>query len=744
MKNQINKLNRANEPQRISVFRNGHKSNENLLQGQIIKTQKSITQKLLFVILLMGLLNSNLAAQLQEKQQTAPGRLNEFLGYLSEEEERVAVTTGVSRPTKKEQVPASITVITADELKLLGMRHLTDVIDFLVPGGVGGIHRSTRTGLYAFRGITVDNNGKYVFMVDGVNVGNLSVWGAFNERFLGLMDELDRIEIIQGTGSILYGSGAISGIINFITKTGNTFQGTEATAGYGSWDRIETSLKTGGQAADANQWTYFLYGGFKNSHGSVPKGGEGPRDAASTKAEHAAPGRYWDHFNDSGKFHANLTKGDFTLRARYVQDRFEEPFRNNASPVVVNNSDVYWLENYMFIQPEITKKLSDNSSIKANVSFVMNESGMEKIHDWYYLNNPNNNVIIKEGHRQNTSGERKLRGQLYHYYDGFANHKLTSGLELFWMRAGSDFHGNNYNKAAAAPAPGTLTQTEYMDRETLHFYALFFEDIWKWNEKTTSFIGARFEDHNKTSPNISPRVAISYDYSQKTNFKLLYNRGFRTPDWQYFSVNDKNAVEKPNPERVDSFEAHVTHRVNPKLSFTTIGYYNIYKDLINYWSGGYRNFPVVRAAGIEFSGDYKNENLKLGLSHSFSKPYHIDNDNFNQITLSFDGDDWAQFPTNMTKAHAIIHLVKDKLMLGVAYWRLWGIKGQRNANKLKDAADYLNGTLTLRCNKNLELQLSGFNLLGEKHPGWGAGTTDGISRDIDPHTEYFVRMIWKF
>ena len=87
----------------------------------------------------------------------------------------------------------------------------------------------------------------------------------------------------------------------------------------------------------------------------MPKDGEGSDSAAKT--EHAAKGRYWDHFNNSGKFHANLTKGDFTLRARFVQDRFEEPFRNLSSPPTTNTSDTYWLENYMFIQPEIVHKI---------------------------------------------------------------------------------------------------------------------------------------------------------------------------------------------------------------------------------------------------------------------------------------------------------------------------------------------------------------------------------------------------
>ena len=229
------------------------------------KNYPSLTRTVSALVILALLISGNLTFAQEQK----PAELNEFFNLVEQETE--PITTGVSRPTLMKDVPASITVVTADEIKLLGLRNLTDVIDFIVPGGIGGIHRSSRTGLYAFRGITVDNNGKYVFMVDGINCGDLTLFGGFNERFIGLMDDLDRIEIIQGTGSILYGSGAISGIINFITKTGQDFQGREITAGYGSWDKYETSFKLGQQVSPDND--SFYYAGFKNSHGTRPTDG---------------------------------------------------------------------------------------------------------------------------------------------------------------------------------------------------------------------------------------------------------------------------------------------------------------------------------------------------------------------------------------------------------------------------------------------------------------------------------------
>jgi outer membrane receptor protein involved in Fe transport len=320
------------------------------------------------------------------------------------------------------------------------------------------------------------------------------------------------------------------------------------------------------------------------------------------------------------------------------------------------------------------------------------------------------------------------------------------------MHAGPDFTGDNYSISVSS---NQIQNVRKITPENLYFGALFFEDIWKWSEKTTVFAGARLEDHNLTAPSLSPRIAISHDYSEKTNFKLLYNRGFRTPDWVYYDVDkQRTAAKTPKPETVDSFEGHIIHKFNPKFSFTTIAYYTIYHNLINYWTDstvsppvdhGYYNYSTVRAAGLEFTGDYKTDFMKLQVSHSYSKPVNMNDDNFNIVTLSYDTDNWAQFPTNMTKAHAIINLVKDKWLLGVTYFRPWGIKGQRNAtDKLKDTADYINATLTYKMNKNFELQLSGYNLTGEDHPWWGASTRDGVSRSIDPHTEYFVRMIWRF
>lgn len=717
-----------------------------------LQKKEFLIWKVVFILVLLSLFGIGTQVFAGQQESNEPSDLFEMsLEELMEVP--VVVTTGASRPFKKEQMPVSITVITAKELKLLGLRHLTDVINYIVPGGVGDIHRSSRTGLYCFRGITADDNGKYVFMVDGLDCTSRTTWGAFNERYLGLLDELDRIEITQGVGSTLYGSGATSGVINFITKTAKDFQGVELTSGYGSNDKFEESIKIGKKSP--NGWNSFYYFGYKQSEGSVPRGGGvgGNKD----RDEHSGRGRCWDHFPPSFKFHGNIQKGDFTLRARYVQDKFEEPYTEGTRNYM-NTADCYWFHNWFFVQPEITRKISKNNQIKANFAFIMEEMGQEKTRDWY-SNNLNTDgtlsFLADKGYRIVTKGERKFRGQLFHYYDGIPNHKLTNGLELFWMHSGPDFSGRNWS-ARRVKTGGVYYKSvsPSVIVENIYFAALFVEDIWRINKSSTLFAGVRLENHNKTPTNVSPRVALSHDLSEKTNVKFLYNTGFRTPPWGYYSSNEKSRLAgtktylDPDTEKVQSFEAHFLHKFNPRLSTSLVGYYTTYKRLINFWSGsgqGYYNYPKVRTAGLEWSGDYRTKNLMLKLSHSFSKPVSLEADNYDITYLSYDRRNWAQFPTHMTKAQLLIHLIKDKCILGFTYFRPWGIKGQRHADsELKKPADYLNATLTVKLKKNFELQVSGYNLTGEDHPWWGAYTYDGTSRAVNPHTEYFIRLIWRF
>jgi vitamin B12 transporter len=155
------------------------------------------------------------------------------------------VVTATRVPTPESQVASSITVITADDIAALQAPTLPDVLK-LVPGlnlvqngGPGG-----QTSMF-MRG--TNSNHVKVF-VDGVDVGDPSNANASFDPSQFLTADIEKIEVLRGPQSGLYGSDAIGGVINVITKTGNGPAQFTASLEGGSFDTFNQAVSVGGSA----------------------------------------------------------------------------------------------------------------------------------------------------------------------------------------------------------------------------------------------------------------------------------------------------------------------------------------------------------------------------------------------------------------------------------------------------------------------------------------------------------------
>src|SRR5712675_1973121 len=136
---------------------------------------------------------------------------------------------------KTTKAPSSVTIVTADEIKKFGYRTLTDLLQS-VPGFNVSYDRN-----YAFlgaRGVSLgDFNSRMLLLVNGHRVNNNLTDGAYIETdFILDLDIIDRVEIIRGPGSVLYGNNAFFGVINVVTRQGKQVNGAEASGAYGSFD----------------------------------------------------------------------------------------------------------------------------------------------------------------------------------------------------------------------------------------------------------------------------------------------------------------------------------------------------------------------------------------------------------------------------------------------------------------------------------------------------------------------------
>jgi iron complex outermembrane receptor protein len=129
--------------------------------------------------------------------------------------ETVSIATGRSQPIQT--APAVASVITAEDIRNTGARNLIDILN-LVPGFFVGSTANQWDPIFAVRGFTSVFNQNVLLMLDGVPQTEL----VYGDRRIKLgkipLDIIERVEVIRGPGSALYGADAFTAVVNIITK----------------------------------------------------------------------------------------------------------------------------------------------------------------------------------------------------------------------------------------------------------------------------------------------------------------------------------------------------------------------------------------------------------------------------------------------------------------------------------------------------------------------------------------------
>ncbi|MEA3173544.1 MAG: vitamin transporter [Gammaproteobacteria bacterium] len=217
------------------------------------------------------------------------------------------VVTATRIPTPESQVASSVTVITADDIAAMQTPTLPDVLK-LVPGlnvvqtgGVGG-----QTSLF-MRGT---NSNHVKVLVDGIDVSDPSNANAAFDPSQFLTPDIAKIEVLRGPQSGLYGSDAIGGVINVITKSGNGPAQFTASVEGGSFDTFNQAVSVSGSAD-----RFHYSANLEHLHS-----GETP----VTPLELLQPGEqpiddYYDNLSASTKLGFDITDDlDIGLVARYT------------------------------------------------------------------------------------------------------------------------------------------------------------------------------------------------------------------------------------------------------------------------------------------------------------------------------------------------------------------------------------------------------------------------------------------
>ncbi len=241
----------------------------------------------------------------------------------------VEVTTVSKEPEQVWRTAAAVTVLTSEDIRRSGYTTVADVLR-LVPGVDIGRNDAIgySVGIRGFQNIfskallvLIDGRSMYTTLFAGV------YWDVVNQLPL---ENIERIEIVRGPGTTIWGANAVNGVINIITKRAEETQGVYVSIGSGNVDQGRSFVRYGGKQGSVD---YQVYGNWFTI---------GPEF-------HFAPGRinnYDDWWNALGGFRADWKKSDrdtITLEGGVFTDRTGEQveiaFFNAATKTAVTGRD---------------------------------------------------------------------------------------------------------------------------------------------------------------------------------------------------------------------------------------------------------------------------------------------------------------------------------------------------------------------------------------------------------------------
>ena len=194
-------------------------------------------------------------AQMDQNDQKPAGSLTQLsLEQLGD----VEVTTVSKDPQQVQKTPAAVFVITQEDIRRSGATSIPEALR-LAPGvevaRIDGNHWSV-----AIRGFAGQFSKSLLVLVDGRSIYTPLFEGVYWDLPYVMLEDVERIEVIRGPGGTIWGSNAVNGVINIITKSANNTHGALATLGSGTVDQGTGAFRYGGSTWEGFRLSHLRYG----------------------------------------------------------------------------------------------------------------------------------------------------------------------------------------------------------------------------------------------------------------------------------------------------------------------------------------------------------------------------------------------------------------------------------------------------------------------------------------------------
>jgi len=462
-------------------------------------------------------------------QQTLSVRAegNDDFNFFEEENKLMVATLHEQTP---EQAPSIVYIVTRHDIEAYGARDLADILR-LVPGFEFGVDVYSEAGP-AFRGIWVEE-GKLLLMINGIMQNEL---GFGNYSFFGSIPAsmIEKVEIIRGPGSAVYGGFAEAAVINVITHQPEKLN----------------EMRVNGDLSAVSRYGNISYGSRTETMRVAAHMGQGEtllsrRDYTDffgnrLELDRNTAYRRWQHLI------TEASAKDLTIRYQRTSFTFGSQDTFTTIQPTVNGINLEQTNNYNDVTHlDYNAKIFDSLEINPLFEYTRNNT-------WNF-NFPASIDGYLEG-----SGTTLWR------YRG----EISALYETPWsaeMKLGGGYIRDGVQNVASDGTPGLQLSADPADRSD-HTYTSATFGLFQYMQQAGPVgltVGGRYEDTSFGAA-IAPRAGLTYVHDA-FNAKLLYGRAFRIPlPWQAFSrVLTFNGDLKP--EIANTTEMEIGYKFKPQL-----------------------------------------------------------------------------------------------------------------------------------------------------------------------------------
>ena len=483
------------------------------------------------------------------------------------------VVTATRTESKMVDVPVNTTVISAEKI---ADRHYLDVADVLkdVPGATV---MDTGVGAYEKK-VVLNGDERVLVLVDGkrvnIDMGTMSR-ASYDLNQMPDVSLIERIEVVKGHGGALYGSDAVGGVVNIITKKMDHSYG-KVSMGFGSH-----------QARDAKA----MY--------TVKEGKTGVMVAAS---------KYKQGYHE------------------YKDAKTEANKRWPAASTYENEK----------VSVKLSQELSETSNLELGYDFSKFEgvrSYSTKAKSASFSNKKTNDFYAKYNWTVNDKdqGFIQLYRNKYDYYNAGDMYETDTGFEAQQNITLSDNNrlvvGASYRKAKA------LNATSYTAEKSINNKAVFVSDQWEFAPSWTLDAGVRYDKHSTAGSKTTWSAGLNKKFDENSHAYFNWGQVFKAPtldDLYYYSYyyDDRNkytyeSYGNPNlkPEKGDTWTIGYGTKIADKTSVNISYFQSKLEDAIDWDTTNSDNASVSIVRNID---KQKKNGLELSISHELNDNWNLE------------------------------------------------------------------------------------------------------------------------